>query len=128
MSKYEIMLIVDPKAEAKVGFDLVEEVFGKDNIKKAEKLELTDLAYKINGSLKAQYLLFNLDAESNLIAEFTRRSNIKKEIWRQLVINLDTEKGFGKPKKVAKKHSFFKKNTENREFKKPRVQKTENAE
>lgn len=136
MSKYEILVIVDPKADAKVGFDLVEEVFGKTNITKSEKLELTDLAYEIKGSNKAQYLSFELNAESHLIAEFTRRANINKQIWRQLVINLTSEKGYGKERKVFKKPLPFRKensqNSENKdekkEYKKPRVVKTVKTE
>ncbi|WP_027120798.1 30S ribosomal protein S6 [Mycoplasmopsis lipofaciens] len=102
MNKYEIMLILDPKADAEVAYDLVESVFKKTNVKKAQKLERTDLAYKINKSNKAQYFLFNINSESKNIAEFTRRSNILKEVWRYLVINLDTETGYGKEKKEYK--------------------------
>ncbi|VDR42507.1 30S ribosomal protein S6 [Mycoplasmopsis caviae] len=106
MHKYEIMMILDPKSDASKSISLVESIFKKSNIKKAEKLERTDLAYPINGSLKAQYLLFELEAESNLIAELTRRVNISKEIWRHLVINLDTEKGYGKVKKESRRAKF----------------------
>lgn len=102
MSKYEIMMIVDPKADSNIGFGLVEEIFGKASITKAEKLETTDLAYEIKKSNKAQYLLFEVKTKSNLIAEFTRRCNINKLIWRQLVINLDSEKGLGRPKKTKR--------------------------
>lgn len=63
------------------------------------KLENTTLAYPINKSTKAQYIVYTLEAKSELIAEFTRRANIAKFIWRQMVINLDTEKGFQKSKK-----------------------------
>ncbi|MEA4115638.1 30S ribosomal protein S6 [Mycoplasma sp. 744] len=117
MSKYEIMMIVDSKADANIGFNLVNEVFGKTNVKKAEKLENTDLAYEINGSTKAQYLVFLIEAQSNLIAEFIRRSNIRKEILRHLVINLDTEKGFGKAKKTFKKPNTVKKHFEKKDVK-----------
>lgn len=105
MSKYEIMLIVDPAIDSIMATELVESVFGKKNVSKAEKLEQTTLAYPINKSKKAQYMLYLVEAERSLIAEFIRKSNITKFIWRHLVINLDTEKGFGKkPRKnvVAK--------------------------
>ncbi|WP_036464819.1 30S ribosomal protein S6 [Mycoplasmopsis sturni] len=99
MSKYEIMMIVDPKADIAIAEKLLKEVFGK-GVQKAEKLERTDLAYEINKSKQAQYLLAEITSPSDLIAEFTRKANILKEIWRFLVINLDTEKGFGKEFKV----------------------------
>ncbi|QZE12506.1 30S ribosomal protein S6 [Mycoplasma sp. Ms02] len=106
MSKYEIMIIVDPKAEVEVATNLLSEVFGS-GVKKAEKLELTQLAYTINKSNQAQYVYAEVETEESNIAEFTRRSNILKPIWRQLVINLDSEKGYGKKPKAKK--SFVRK-------------------
>ncbi|MFV8435302.1 30S ribosomal protein S6 [Mycoplasma sp. 3137] len=95
MNKYEIMSIVNPKADVKILNDLLTEVFGK-GVSKVEKLEKNELAYEINKSKHAQYVLALVEAEGNAIAEFTRRSNIVKDIWRVLVINLDTERGFNK--------------------------------
>ncbi|APJ38613.1 30S ribosomal protein S6 [Mycoplasmopsis pullorum] len=109
MSKYEIMLIVDPKADASVATNLLNEVFGKD-VKKAEKLELTELAYPINKSKHAQYVYAEVETNPANIAEFTRKANILKTLWRQLVINLDSEKGYGKEvkvKKTSKRDSSF---------------------
>ncbi|BBA22385.1 30S ribosomal protein S6 [Mycoplasmopsis bovirhinis] len=101
MNKYEIMMIVDPKSDAALAFDLLKNVFGA-GVKKSEKLENNRLAYKINKSAFGQYILANVEAEGSKIAEFTRRTNIIKEIWRILVINLDTEKGLD-TKKEGKK-------------------------
>ncbi|VEU77797.1 30S ribosomal protein S6 [Mycoplasmopsis columbinasalis] len=136
MSKYEIILILDPKAEDKVGFNLVNDVFGQAQVSKAEKMQITDLAYPIHSSHKAQFLNFLVKSPSHLIAEFVRRANIVKEIWKHLVVNLDTEKGYGKERKVFKKH-FVKRDGqqsgdrvpfERREYKKPRqFTKPENA-
>ncbi|WLP85917.1 30S ribosomal protein S6 [Mycoplasma seminis] len=95
MNKYEIMTIVSPKADVKVLNDLLTEVFGK-GVSKVETLDRKELAYEINKSKQAQYVLALVEAEGNAIAEFTRRSNIVKDIWRVLVINLDTEKGYNK--------------------------------
>lgn len=112
MHKYEIMMILDPKANHQLGFDLAESVFGKSNITKAEKLENTTLAYPINGSTQGQYLLIQLNGESSKVAEFVRRTNIAKEIWRQLVINLDTERGLGKERKTRPGRKFFNQSSE----------------
>ncbi|MCU4706528.1 30S ribosomal protein S6 [Mycoplasma sp. CSL7503-lung] len=98
MVKYEIMMIVDPKADSKIAFDLLNEVFGA-GVKKAEKLEKNELAYEINKSKFAQYIQAEVETEANLPAEFTRRANIIKQIWRTLVINLDSEKGLNSSKK-----------------------------
>ncbi|MBZ4195254.1 30S ribosomal protein S6 [Mycoplasma tauri] len=102
MNKYEIMLIIDPAVDALMATNVVESVFDKKYISKAEKMENTTLAYPINKSTKAQYMIYNLEAESSLIAEFVRKANIAKFIWRHMIINLDSEKGFGKSKKAYK--------------------------
>ncbi|QDY88035.1 30S ribosomal protein S6 [Mycoplasma anserisalpingitidis] len=104
MAKYEIMMIVDPKADVNVAFDLLKEVFG-NGVKKAEKLAINELSYSINKSKHAQYVNAEVESKPELISEFVRRSNIVKQVWRQLVINLDTESGL-KPantKKATKK-------------------------
>ncbi|MEE3928045.1 30S ribosomal protein S6 [Mycoplasmopsis ciconiae] len=103
MAKYEIMMIVDPKADVSLATNLLTEVFG-EGVKKAEKLELNELAFEINKSKHAQYVLAEVEAASNTIAEFTRKTNIIKGIWRKMVINLDSEKGFSKSsKRTARK-------------------------
>ncbi|AMD81302.1 30S ribosomal protein S6 [Mycoplasmopsis canis PG 14] len=122
MSKYEIMMIVDPKADVKVAFDLLSEVFGK-GVQKAEKLENNRLAYKIKKSEFGQYVLANVETEGSNISEFTRRTNIIKEVWRSLVINLDSEKGLSS-KKASKKPVRAKRVFE----RKPRENSTENSE
>ncbi|QGZ97213.1 30S ribosomal protein S6 [Mycoplasma sp. NEAQ87857] len=103
MFKYEIMTIVDPKADVKVVENLLSEVFA-EGVKKVEKLERNELAYEINKSKHAQYVLALVETEGENIAEFTRKANIIKEIWRNLVINLDTEKGLGAEPKKARRH------------------------
>ena len=91
MPKYEIMLILDPKAEENKTKEMVEKVFGKQ-IEKFEKMDQTQLAYKINNSTTAKYFLINVDSVSENINEFTRKANLSKDIWRFLTINLDEEK------------------------------------
>ncbi|WP_025755601.1 30S ribosomal protein S6 [Mycoplasmopsis cricetuli] len=126
MSKYEIMIIVNPKVNISVAKDLLESVFSK-GISKVEKLEKTKLAYEIKKSKQAQYLLAEVNSNPELISEFTRRANnINKEIWRYLVINLDTEKGFNKEFKNVGKRKFEphvkkEKNEENSEEPKKRT-------
>ncbi|WP_435129372.1 30S ribosomal protein S6 [Mycoplasma sp. 6243] len=123
MFKYEIMMIVNPKADVKVAFDLLSEVFGK-GIKKAEKLERHELAYEINKSKHAQYVLAHVEADAKAPAEFTRRANIIKDIWRTLLINLDTERGMHPKKEVKQskpKRTYAKREVKaNEEGEKPR--------
>lgn len=103
MSKYEIMLILDPKSDDKNLNDIASATF--KNKAKIEKLERTELAYEINKSKTALYYLVSIEATGEEINEFMRKANIAKNIWRSLSVNLDSEKGLNrkaKPKKIRK--------------------------
>lgn len=105
MSKYEIMLILDPSSSTQIAQEICDATFKSSKDLKVAKLENTELAYKINKSKTAIYVLINVSASGEEIIEFTRKCNITKTIWRQLVINLDSEKGLNRkanPKKVKK--------------------------
>ncbi|CAM9138824.1 30S ribosomal protein S6 [Mycoplasma marinum] len=95
MAKYEIMLVLDPKADSSIIEKQSKEVFG--GAASVKKLEITDLAYEINKSNTGQFFLLSVETEGSNIQEWNRRSNIVKEIWRNLVINLDNEAGYNKP-------------------------------
>ncbi len=104
MSKYEVLLILDPKSDDKIVSEIAKSTFKSKDIK-IEKLERTELAYEINKSKTAIYVLVNVEATGEEINEFTRKSNITKNIWRIMSVNLDSEKGLNrkaKPKKVRK--------------------------
>lgn len=105
MSKYEIMLILDPSSNSQLAQELCDSTFKSSKDLKVTKLENTELAYKINKSKSAIYILINVLATGEEVIEFTRKCNITKTIWRQMVINLDSEKGLNRkanPKKVKK--------------------------
>ncbi len=109
MSKYEIMLILDPISDEKVISEIVKSTF-KSKEAQIEKMERTDLAYEINKSKTANYFVINVSATGDEINEFTRKSNITKSIWRIMSVNLDTEKGLQrKPKKFRKPNPNFRK-------------------
>lgn len=104
MSKYEIMLILDPSSNSQLAQEICDNTFKSKDLK-VTKLENTELAYKINKSANAIYILINVSATGEEVTEFTRKCNITKTIWRQLVINLDSEKGLNRkanPKKIKK--------------------------
>ncbi|AHH45455.1 30S ribosomal protein S6 [Mesomycoplasma bovoculi] len=100
MSKYEVMFVLDPKADISVAEKISTAVFTKAKIEKFEKLERTNLAYEINKSKTANFVLMLVNSEPNLISEFSRRLNIEKSVWRYLIINLDSEKGLNKISKA----------------------------
>ncbi|MCC3161179.1 MAG: 30S ribosomal protein S6 [Mollicutes bacterium PWAP] len=91
MNNYEIMMIINPKSDVKVAKDLLNKVFDK-GVKSFEKMEKTELAYEINKSKTAIYILSNIETKGELIQEFRRLSNIEKNIWRIMVVNLDSER------------------------------------
>ncbi|WP_127942879.1 30S ribosomal protein S6 [Mycoplasma sp. ATU-Cv-703] len=101
MPKYEILLIVDPKADSKQTENLAQEVF-KTGSYQISPFEKNQLAYPINNSLTAKYILINIETDGSNIAEFTRRANLNKNVWRYLVVNLDQEKTDRKPRPGAR--------------------------
>lgn len=108
MNQYEIMLLLAPNENENIAQNLLNAVFGSKNVEKFTVLEQTELAYEINKSKIAKYVLaiVKSNAADDLVKEFTRRANIEKKIWRHLIINLTTERGLGKantPKKMQKR-------------------------
>ena len=61
MSKYEIMLILDPNSDEKIVSEIAKSTFSSKELK-VEKLERTELAYEINKSKTAIYMLINVVA------------------------------------------------------------------
>ena len=104
MSNYEILLIVNPKADVQVAKTVAEKAFGAKQIKKAEKYNRTELAYPINGVNKAIYFLIEVNTTPEKLTEFVRLSNIEKNIWRHMIINLESERTNAK---LSKKEIAF---------------------
>ncbi|MCR8612981.1 MAG: 30S ribosomal protein S6 [Mycoplasma sp.] len=109
MPKYEIMLILDPQGSVEETKKLTVETFGEKSVISFEKMERTDLAYAIKGSMKAIYLLANVETEGSNIAEFKRKLSLRKDVWRELIINLDEEKQLKEKKVFKSKRTFTKK-------------------
>lgn len=105
MAKYEIMIIADPKEDIKTIETMVKDVFGT-GMNKFTKMDRTKLAYPINKSNTATYILVDAETTGEAIKEFTRRVNITKTIWRQLAINLDSERAVDSLKNMAKFEEF----------------------
>lgn len=122
MPKYEIMLILDPKEDIKIANTIAKDAFGS-SFSGFEKMDRTELAYPINNSTTATYLLSEFEADSKGVAEFTRKVNITKSIWRQLIINLSEEKSNKVPR--PRKPRFSKSDKFKKEVpKKPEFSKT----
>lgn len=101
MPKYEIMLIVNPQ-NVEEAEKIASDVF-KGDVKKTQKLENTQLAYEINNTKVANYLLLDVETTGENIKEFTRLANISKSIWRYLVINMDSERALATKDKAPRR-------------------------
>lgn len=109
MSKYEIMIIVDGTIKETDSLSIVNEL--KTVLKSAkdlniDKMGLKDLAYPIKKINRGYYYVLTFsNSNANEIKEFRRIASIKKEVLRQLIINLEKNYGYKatiNPKKVAK--------------------------
>ncbi|WP_339024337.1 30S ribosomal protein S6 [Spiroplasma endosymbiont of Agriotes lineatus] len=93
MNKYEIMYIINP--ECKDIKALQEKMH--NILKQTGKVEsvtdwgLRDLAYPINHKNKDYYTILKVEVNKEAINEFVRVAKIEQDIYRHLIINLDTE-------------------------------------
>jgi small subunit ribosomal protein S6 len=89
MAQYEFMLIIDPKlseADRNSSLDNLKKIF-KDNNVIIEKEDVwgdKKLAYKINGSERGFYVLFDIEMEGKLIKEISKTINLDRNIWRYM--------------------------------------------
>ncbi|WP_215826929.1 30S ribosomal protein S6 [Spiroplasma endosymbiont of 'Nebria riversi'] len=96
MNKYEIMYIINP--ECKDIKALQEKMH--NILKQTGKVEsvtdwgLRDLAYPINHKNKAYYTILKVAVNKETINEFKRVAKIEQDIYRHLIINLDTEQNY----------------------------------
>lgn len=109
MSKYEIMVIVNGTIKESDSLSVVNEL--KSILKSAkdlniDKMGLRDLSYPIKKVNRGYYYVLTFsNSNADEIKEFRRVASIKKEVLRQLIINLEKNYGYKatvNPKKVAK--------------------------
>jgi len=58
-------------------------------VKKTEQWGLRNLAYKINKNKKGHYVLFNVDASPEAVAEMERNMKLNEDVLRYLTIRVD---------------------------------------
>lgn len=89
MTKYELMLIVDPtisEEDRNASLSELKELFEKNSvtINKEDVWGDKKLAYKINKSDRGFYILFDLELDGTLIKEISKTMNLNKGIWRYM--------------------------------------------
>jgi len=94
MRKYEIMYIINPslddaaKAEVNKKYSDVIENFGS-KVLETKDWGLKDLAYEIKKVNKGHYMILQVEANNEAIAEFERLALIDANIIRHMVILQD---------------------------------------
>jgi small subunit ribosomal protein S6 len=91
MKKYEIMYIIRPTVEEESRKALVEEISNiftnlQSTVTKVTEWGMRDFAYEIVDYRKGYYVLLNVEATPEAIAEFNRVANIKEDIIRNIVV------------------------------------------
>ena len=94
MANYEMMVIIDPslsEADSKKTITMIGKTL-KDAGGKVTKEDVwgeKKLAYKINGSEKGFYILFELELDGKNIKTINGLLNLEKTIWRYMFVNQD---------------------------------------
>ena len=91
MKKYEVMYIIRPNVDEegrKAVIEEINEVFTKNasTVTEVKEWGLRELAYEIDGETKGYYVLVNVEATTEAVTEFERKSNIEEKIIRHIVV------------------------------------------
>ncbi len=91
MANYELMVIVNPKVSEEERTASIDELKGlfKTNSVKIEKEDVwgdTKMAYKINKTDRAFYILYDLDMDGKLIKDLSKTINLNVNIWRYMFV------------------------------------------
>lgn len=94
MANYEMMVIIDPalsEADSKNTLETIEKILkeSKGKVVKQDVWGEKKLAYKINGSEKGFYALFNIELDGTAIKTINGLLNLEKSIWRYMFVNTD---------------------------------------
>lgn len=85
------MYIIRPTVEEEARIALVNEmneifVNNKSTVTKVTVWGMKDLAYEVADFRKGYYVLLNVDATPEAVAEFNRVANIKEDIIRNIIV------------------------------------------
>jgi small subunit ribosomal protein S6 len=91
MKKYEVMYIIRPTVEEEARIALINEineifVKNKSTVTKVTEWGMRDLAYEVADFRKGYYVLLNVDATPEAVAEFNRVANIKEDVIRNIIV------------------------------------------
>ena len=93
MTKYEVMLILDPALEDAVKEQTVETVKGiietEGTVGEIDTWGMRKLAYPINKKAEGYYVVVNFEAEPTLPKELDRRLRISDNVMRHIIVCKD---------------------------------------
>ena len=95
MSKYELMVILDPsisEEERNTSIENLKSLIEK-NSWKIEKEDIwgeKTLAYKIKSSKKGFYILFDIEIDCKNIAKYNSSINLDNNIWRYMFVKKES--------------------------------------
>lgn len=96
MNKYEIMYIINPECKDIKAFqEKMHNILTQTGkVESVTDWGLRDLAYPINHKNKAYYTILKVAVNKEAINEFMRVAKIEQDIYRHLIINLDSEQNY----------------------------------
>jgi small subunit ribosomal protein S6 len=85
------MYIIRPTVEEEARIALINEineifVKNKSTVTKVTEWGMRDLAYEVADFRKGYYVLLNVDATPEAVAEFNRVANIKEDVIRNIIV------------------------------------------
>ena len=90
MNKYESVVIINPNLEEEAMKALISKftdlINNDGKVEKVDELGKKKLAYEIKKNNEAYYVVFNFEANPNLIAELERVYRITDEVLKFIVI------------------------------------------
>lgn len=91
MRKYEGMYIIRPSLSEEQIKAIIEEINAIFTTRGSEKVDdnewgMRELAYEIDNETKGYYVVFNVEATPEAVAEYNRICNIREDILRHIII------------------------------------------
>lgn len=91
MRKYEGMYIIRPSLSEEQIKAIIEEINAIFTTRGSEKVDVNEwgmreLAYEIDNETKGFYVVFNVEATPEAVAEYNRICNIREDILRHIII------------------------------------------
>ncbi len=93
MNQYESVIIINPNVDEEGIKSLIQKFTNLINtdgkLEKVEELGKRKLAYEVQKNKEGSYVVFNFEANSNLIAELERNYRITDEVIKFMTIKVE---------------------------------------